>query len=163
MSIRRRLVAVTAACLVALGLTAVPAAADDPVVTESDGVFQADGTYQASYTPGNARNTVTLWASCSPDGDATVAVTHQELLGSLWIRDAYPTLEVWGQSDSGFIPAFSSGESTVMRIFSGKKNTPATTASVFVLAGGGASRPALTGAPFLYSPSGRAAIPADGE
>ncbi|MEG3613537.1 hypothetical protein, partial [Isoptericola haloaureus] len=139
MSIRRRLVAVTAACLVALGLTAVPAAAD-VVVPESDGVFQADGAYEASYTWANGAG-ATLWASCSPDGDATVTVRFNATDEGVALVDLVPTLEVWGQSDSGFIPAFSSGESTVMRIFSGKKNTPATTASVFVRAGDDVSYP----------------------
>ncbi|MEG3613536.1 hypothetical protein, partial [Isoptericola haloaureus] len=65
--------------------------------------------------------------------------------------------------DSGFIPAFSSGESTVMRIFSGKKNTPATTASVFVRAGDDVSYPVTFAVPHLNCPSGKGAIPADGK
>ncbi|MDO8147533.1 hypothetical protein Q6350_03725 [Isoptericola sp. b515] len=163
MSIHRRLVAVTASCLVALGLTALPAHADGVVVTESDGVFQADGTYQASSTwaPGN---TATLSASCSPDGDATVAVRFDATDEGVNMFDFFPTLEVWGLSDSGFIPAGTLGGSAAMRVVSGEKNTKATTASFFVATSGDlVIYPVTFEVPHLNCPSGKGAIPADGE
>ncbi|MEG3613509.1 hypothetical protein, partial [Isoptericola haloaureus] len=60
--------------------------------------------------PGNARNTVTLWASCSPDGDATVTVRLNATDDGVALVDLVPTLEVWGHSDPGYPPALSSAQ-----------------------------------------------------